>query len=74
MSASINSLQEGQNQTIQNVKTLQDTENGLYKQLGAMDASEWVPKLYGVIIWTCDEHSNIQSIKTGNDIERLFIC
>jgi hypothetical protein len=39
MSASINSLQEGQNQTIQNVKTLQDTENGLYKQLEAAIAA-----------------------------------
>lgn len=39
MSASIQTLQEGQNQTIQNVKTLQNTENSLYKQLEAAIAS-----------------------------------
>lgn len=39
MSATIQTLQEGQNQTIQNVKQLQDTENGLYKQLEAAIAA-----------------------------------
>lgn len=39
MTASVQSLQEGQNQTLQNVRQLQDTEKGLYKKLEAAIAA-----------------------------------